>query len=450
MTRIGVSTLACAGSFVAAGACSHATHVSGPAVSIDASDDWSSRGSVDDAAASTVAPTSSIVPSGWRSYAGLKSCPGLYLPQTPASLPAPIAWRDCDAIAPVQGPGCRQMVEDWPPDQWATGISSWVRGYVRSDGSVVMQVSRFEGKTIYRMIAEVDGPVDQTILEDTTAGCTLGQSDLTDGEYVYTAYSTSGQGAPAVGAIAGTISDSQPHMVLDVSSSGQDHSFVVGTPGVLDENSAQQLLMYSWDSGTARLVWSTADDGLFQNYPFLRAQALFWQADAIGISKVKDYTPDAGVQDLVSFEAGVPRGVANLGTDGQELVWLEGDGLDAGAQYDTVSIMTSPFTTDPATVVPRRLRSESPSFFGAASPFRVGCGYAARYTQFGGTWGEIVVRISDGHSWFLTTPAGSHWSWANPIALTCTELFSVVALQGATRTVARVRFDALGPGMPPD
>ncbi|HLK39044.1 MAG TPA: hypothetical protein VKU41_19920 [Polyangiaceae bacterium] len=111
--------------------------------------------------------------------------------------------------------------------------------------------------------------------------------------------------------------------------------------------------------------------------------------------------------------------------------------------------MTSPYTTDPAAVVPRRLRSEGSGFFGAASPFHVGCGYAALFTQLG-TWGVLIVRLADGQSWFLTTPDGTSWSWVDAVALTCTEFFGVVALEKSTRTVARVRLDSLGPGMPPD
>ena len=41
------------------------------------------------------------------------------------------------------------------------------------------------------------------------------------------------------------------------------------------------------------------------------------------------------------------------------------------------------------------------------------------------------------------------WGWGDPVAVTCSEVF-MYATTATTDTIARVRLDALGPGLPPD
>ena len=111
--------------------------------------------------------------------------------------------------------------------------------------------------------------------------------------------------------------------------------------------------------------------------------------------------------------------------------------------------MTSPFTTDAAALQPRRLRSEVGNGFATSRP-QVGCGYAAREIYDG----IRIVRLSDGVSWMLPSQQGSTWLWNEPLAVTCTELFAMVAADGDAGWqdvgIARVRLDSLGPGTPPD
>jgi hypothetical protein len=134
-------------------------------------------------------------------------------------------------------------------------------------------------------------------------------------------------------------------------------------------------------------------------------------------------------------------GYGDLGTDGKDLVWIEASGrtTDTGP-FDTYTIMTAPYTTEPGSVVSRRLRTEQGPDFDVVY-FQVGCGYAARSN------GEHirVVRLSDGQSWVLTNALTDPWGWTEPLAVTCTELFATVRNSGVTR-LARVRLDSLGPG----
>jgi hypothetical protein len=144
------------------------------------------------------------------------------------------------------------------------------------------------------------------------------------------------------------------------------------------------------------------------------------------------------------------RTTRKAGGDGRDLVWLYGAGrTDPAGSFPTIAIMTSPFTTDPRQLAPRRLRSEKGQYFGTA-PFVVGCGYAARQLPEG----IRVVRLADGASWLLPGDSTQTWQWASPFALTCTELFakaSVLTEGGPPAvTYARLRLDSLGPATPAD
>jgi hypothetical protein len=109
-------------------------------------------------------------------------------------------------------------------------------------------------------------------------------------------------------------------------------------------------------------------------------------------SRLWVWTPAAGASDLVSYSTDTSRGAMDLGGDGRDLVWLSGAGhTDPAGWFPTIAIMTSPFTTDPKQLAPRRLRSEEGPYFGTA-PFVVGCGYAARQLPEG----IRVVRLVDG------------------------------------------------------
>ncbi|MGC4119307.1 MAG: hypothetical protein QM765_33020 [Myxococcales bacterium] len=179
--------------------------------------------------------------------------------------------------------------------------------------------------------------------------------------------------------------------------------------------------------------------------PVLAAGAVFWQASNLRHSKVQVYTPSGGVADFLAAGESSGRGVADFGTDGKDMVWIEARGgpvrpeedvdraRDDG-RYEHVSILTAPFTTAPTAIRARRLREESGSDFGT-SGFVVGCGYAARL----GAEQLRVVRLSDGRSWSLRSGAG--WRWSSPMAMTCQELFVRVSVEGRIR-LARVRLEA--------
>ena len=151
--------------------------------------------------------------------------------------------------------------------------------------------------------------------------------------------------------------------------------------------------------------------------------------------------------ELRSFGADVTQGDFGLGTDGTDLVWQHAFGRIQGTGlYPSFELMTAPFTTNPATLVARRV-GKTPNGL-AGEPAVVGCGYAAQNN------GLVIgiTRLADGVSWTLTvTDKSSSIAWAAPIALTCDELFLGGFITGTPKsTIARIRLDSLGPGTPAD
>lgn len=216
---------------------------------------------------------------------------------------------------------------------------------------------------------------------------------------------------------------------------------------ILDLTAGFTFDQYSWADG-ARLpsLWSAAqDNGLQQGIPVFANGAAFWPSSNLRYHEVKVYTPTQGVRDLLSAGMVTTRGFGDLGTDGKDMVWIDAQGrtTDTGP-FDTYTITTAPFTTNPAQLVPRRLRTEGgPSF--DVTHFYVGGGYAARSNGL-----HIrVVRLVDGQSWTLDNDIAAPWGWNYPIAITSTELFAMVNVAGVAR-LARVRLDSLGPGIAPD
>lgn len=132
---------------------------------------------------------------------------------------------------------------------------------------------------------------------------------------------------------------------------------------------------------------------------------------------------------------------ANLGTDGIDMVWSEGEGKEPGqtaAEFPIRRIMTAPFTADPDQLEPRRLR-EQPGQIGEIWSWVVGCGYGA----FDNQGQKLVVRLRDGWMWIVPTYPG----FSRPVGITCEH---VILRDNKLGTLIRLRLDSLGAGLPPD
>ncbi|RYZ01100.1 MAG: hypothetical protein EON61_16850 [Alphaproteobacteria bacterium] len=169
------------------------------------------------------------------------------------------------------------------------------------------------------------------------------------------------------------------------------------------------------------------------------------------------WTETSGYHRFLHDERPDLHAFGGFGTDGHDLVWVEGhDDQGTTGVYEpfpSSSIMTAPFTTDPTQLKSRRLRSNVNE--ASWETFAVGCGYAAKVSDRVDGHPLIIVRLSDGRKWEvasspLSVPLEQRWSWApNRIGLTCDEVF-VQGSPGKRLELARIRLDSLGPGVAAD
>jgi hypothetical protein len=349
------------------------------------------------------------------------------------------------------------MKVDWPHGN--SPLAYAPAAYVNEEGNAVLDVTRTSGVGInpYRMkiVADADGPVHSAFLDprgEGIQGCTFIPQNIVGAR----------QGSYAMRIIAGDDLHSFPEAIVG-GSIDELHPKVqwIWDPSKGHGLAASDQVWVSWNGvelGITRwgepwqLAWSSAQAGGAGQY-----QATAWHDFVTWKSgdtyqHIMAWTPTRGAYPLVAFPGDWSRGASAMGTDGQHLVWMEGEGKPGPGEvsYAKASVMAAPFTTGPEKLAPKRLRS-IPSGLPPVSPWIVGCGYAATaYTSLH----ILVVRLSDGWSWELTGPnpeaPPKERRWFNSVlAVTCDELFLEAGV-GQAMNIARVRIDALGPGMAPD
>jgi hypothetical protein len=386
------------------------------------------------------------VPDGWELLTDYEACCGFYAPTTPEQLPAPMKWTPCEP-ARDGGIACREILADWAVPE-TLGISAGRHIWVH-DNNVTMMTTRtvlagadHAEQWTYSLIADADGPVRQAFFQTRPKRCLAFSTDIRDGSYVYRVREfESSYNAGALAAKSITLGPVAFRKFQD----GVAHEFTVGTPGVVNWTSS--LSLYPWNAPDQGVVFGAPENeqGLQQVHPTMSGSTIFWQSSSLRETRIKIFTTSGGTRDFISFGGDISKGAADVGTDGKDIVWLEGAGATPSSPlglYPVVSFMTSPYAEDPAKLTPRRLRSEIASGVGV-SPAIVGCGYAARDIYSG----LRIVRLSDGRSWFL--PHQPQWTWMRPLGITCDELFTKFS-RNAHPSVARIRLDSLGPGEPAD
>jgi hypothetical protein len=400
---------------------------------------------------------------GWDLYPDYDPQCQFYVPKARENLPPPILWEPCRANPETATKSCRQMVFDWQPRPTLTEfITPSTRAFRRASGAVVLMTSRFRDDGTFRLVAEADGPVLVAVREQDPRRCVLGE-ERSDGEhYAYRVLDREAKGEVTSyggGALGGRLDELRPTTLRHYHDT-LTRGFIAGGPGLL-EVSGGVMDLYSWKDGSLikRVFSSDQDNGLAQNYQFFHGDTLFWASDTDAINKQKVYTELGGARDILSFGSDTSRGIADLGTDGQNLVWIEGtDRPQSFGVFPNVTAFVSPYTTDPAQIQKRALRSDLSGYPFGTSPFVVGCGYAARAVEMkrdgGFQSGTLLIRLSDGYAWHLPDGPGVDWGWRTPLAITCDEIFVRVAERptpSATprTTVARVRLDSLGAPTPP-
>ncbi len=399
---------------------------------------------------------------GWETWDDFApECP-FCVPITKEALPPPIQWEPCPPESGFAS-GCRQMKADWPAlyDAPFTGFSSID---VQPDGKVLIQLNRLSlvqpNPFRFFMVAEADGPVLSAFLdprdEDDIKGCNpyltiWASGGVRQGRAVFTIHGESPnddlQGVVPEAVVGGPVDALRPEVLATF----PENARTPATSDLLWGTRRQEAIDVAlWGEPLATVFTSADAGGLGQDQLFPFHDTVFWLSGNLNIMGIMAYRPEKGAFPFIVYPGDTSHGAYALGTDGVNLVWIDGSGKAPGAPiYPVQSIMTSPFTSDPSALVPKRLRSY-PSAYGTIETFAVGCGYAAHWLGEGGI---VVVRLSDGVSWILQAncPAVAPGLWCPSFvyAVTCEEIF-VRTDVGYTKNIARIRLDALGPEIPPD
>jgi len=398
------------------------------------------------------------VPDGWVEYADWSCDCRFYLPGSADVMPAPIAWEPCPA-----NPGssdCKLMKVDWTTLQTPVAMTpSFDRN---PDGSGVLLFRRVSEQYLLDLVADVDGPARFAIMQarlpgedphNTDPGCMLEANQIHDGKYVYGVRGHDQHGHESESSHKGAIGGSLGQLVPDVLAHYQDdawsYSWFHSNDWIARESAPSlQIYVMPWSMSPETFVTSAATDpeNLMSNEPVMSGDALFWASSSLKRNGINVWDPVGGTRPFIRFIGDYTRGAADLGTDGVDLVWTYGEGKEPNDWvYPVRSIMTAPFTTDPAALQPRRLRSAPYHGIGNFQ-YAVGCGYAAHVADANNT---IVVRLSDGVSWILPSH-NPDFVPERPIGLTCDEVFILGQYGNMLTQIARFRLDSLGPGIAPD
>lgn len=442
-------------------------HDAGRDTTTEAPHDATEEPDVADSDACPTKPFPPDVPEGWEEYPIMDCKYRLYVPPSEAMLPGPLVWEPCTQDL---GPGedeleCRQIKVDWPTELQAPyAIGGNAPAYVAADGKVVIQLRRVylrDGdngpETAYMaLLAEADGPVRQAFWQDyypyNEAPYVITQRGVAPGKSSW--YITQWSGGTVVRhvAVGGDDTELRPPVLLDLPDDDPSAASVIAGRDYYVET-GYSFRVRSWD-GTDKGLAAQGAGGY--SPPTWVGSTLLFAYESFPTYRVQRWTEQDGTKDLVAFPYDGTRGAGFPGSDGNDLVWIQGEGLGpTDNEYPIRSIMTSPFSTDPAEIQPRRLRSWVPTYVGTpvTAPV-VGCGLAALGAFLPTTepdpGGVLIVRLSDGHSWLIRPPPqpGPFWSW--PIAITCDEVFTMFRGPNGVDTIRRVRLDSLGEGEPPD
>ncbi|MFO0668209.1 MAG: hypothetical protein U0235_01105 [Polyangiaceae bacterium] len=362
------------------GSCDETTG-STPVASADASDRADRPTPASDAGteADAVEPTSGE----WIHLLGAPDDCRIDVPADASATPPPIEWEPCGSEVPTV-PGCRQMARSWPASDLAgyPKINPLAWGGRSSTGDALLMFGRITGRYIYRLIAEPDGHVLSAFREDAVArdpGCILYPYNTSSNRFAYALLERFADGGSrGYAAVIGTIAPRDERVVL------RELTADPGGPGYLASAAGLirlygKLTLRDWNDVDASTFLGPTDEGA-PGMIFPQGDDIFWASGTLAIEKHKVWTRDAGSRDFLGFGSDTTQGAADLGTDGKDMVWLEGSERSDPTSpfFPKVAVRAAPYTSDPAKLTPRTLRTDMGPYGFGGTPFVVGCGYAAR------------------------------------------------------------------------
>ena len=134
-----------------------------------------------------------------------------------------------------------------------------------------------------------------------------------------------------------------------------------------------------WDTGDeVATAWQGSDASI----PRFVGDVLYFSYTAPTNWALSIRTRAAGTVRLHGYGDDPSRAVGALGTDGVDMVWLEGEGTTAEpGVFASRSIYGAPLTTEPTELQPRRLRVWQGRHLDTVYPPVVGCGHAGSATR---------------------------------------------------------------------
>jgi hypothetical protein len=400
-------------------------------------------------------PNPAAVPAGWVEYTDWSCDCRFYVPGSSSAMPPAIAWEACPSSP--GGIDCRMMRTDWTSS--GAPVDFFPIVFRLSDARPVLGFRRIAEEYLMDLVAEVDGPVHMAVLETgygihtSHPRCMINSHDFGEGKYVLGVRGEGAYGdiynAPDQGALGGDIDQPRPTLLAhyQVQDLGYDWRASASWVGRVNANDFK-VLVSPWSMAEDILITSPpADpDNLHIGQWFLMGDAMFWGTSTLKMNGINVWDPVHGARPFIRWIGDYTKGAGDLGTDGIDMVWTYGEKQPNDTVYDPRSVMTAPFTTDPAAVQARRLRSQPYPGLGEYA-WKVGCGYAA--FRGGGTSTVLVVRLSDGVAWSVPS-SPPELEWVNAIGVTCDEVFIIGDTTNGRTTFFRVRLDSLGPGLEPD
>lgn len=395
------------------------------------------------------------IPSDWKEFTDWSCKCRFYYPPDPGKMLPALAWDTC----PDSGTGidCRFARTDWSSEPTSLSVGS-VR--IAGGGKTLLLLQRNEMGRAVEEVAEVDGVVRFAIARpyfpkdsSTDAGCVLSAEDLEEDHYVLRVFgddAASGMGLESqhVGALGSSLQSPAIHVLAHYTDKLVRSWWVSAKWVARIDSTTLKLYVSPWTMGKDIVVTSPEIDpmGIISSQQRMVGDTLFWVTSTLYHDGINVWEPVGGARPFVRWIGDYTKGAGDLGTDGVDLVWTYGEGKQSNDEvYPKRSIMTAPFTGDPkkVTATQKRLRSAPDSCVGCY-PYAVNCGYALHR---GNANDVLVVRLSDGWSWYL--PKTPKLFLQSPIGIDCQDVF-VGGYWDGKNQIVRVKINSLGPGMAPD